>query len=514
MKRTTLVPASSLNRLLQSAEEAWQRKDFPKAIETLERASRLAPSNPAILLQLGRFQGLRYNYAAAERCFEQALRVAPRKTEMLTAIADHCHNFRSQDLAARYLQRATEQLDATPLVCLKLAELFERLRRLPEAAEFAERALKLNPAYPLTQLFLARQERLAGRLTAAEQKLRLLTSPANPDPWTRANAWYELGSLLDRDEKYNEAMKALLEAKSILHAQAARTFGGPKNIHVGIKSITSNISAEMLRRWPENGPALAPAKRTALLCGYARSGTTLLEQVLDAHPDIVSAEETDVFIDDACPSLNLHFPLDTQFLDVLEAAHVPVLQQARTNYFHAMDLCIGSPVGDRLLLDKNPLFTFLIPAFVRILPETKFLIALRDPRDIVLSRFFQALPLTPLSAAFLSLDNTVEDYIVYMNLWQKLETILPAPYLKVRYEDVVDDLESVARRTLDFLGVPWDDRVLGFDVHARKKMVRTNYTDVAQPVYKRARGRWRNYQKYLEPHLDKLEPFVKAFGYE
>jgi len=88
-------------------------------------------------------------------------------------------------------------------------------------------------------------------------------------------------------------------------------------------------------------------------------------------------------------------------------------------------------------------------------------------------------------------------------------------HIEVRYEDMVDDLESVARKTLDFLDVPWDERVLGFDKHAREKVVRSpTYADVARPVYKSARGRWRNYQKYLEPHLEKLEPFVKAFGYE
>ena len=95
------------------------------------------------------------------------------------------------------------------------------------------------------------------------------------------------------------------------------------------------------------------------------------------------------------------------------------------------------------------------------------------------------------------------------------QTLDKNPWLEVRYEDMVDDLESVARRTLGFLGVPWDARVLGFDEHARQKAVRSpTYADVTQPVYKRARGRWRNYQKYLEPHLPKLEPFVKAFGYE
>jgi hypothetical protein len=178
-------------------------------------------------------------------------------------------------------------------------------------------------------------------------------------------------------------------------------------------------------------------------------------------------------------------------------------------------LLLGQPIGDRLLIDKNPSLTFLIPPFIRIFPETKLLIALRDPRDVVLSCFMQPIRTGQGSAAYLRIQSTVEEYAAMMSLWQTLRPMLEGRYLEVRYEDMVEDLESVARRTLEFLGVPWDARVLGFDEHARQKVVRSpTYADVTQPVYKRAVGRWRNYQKYLEPQLAKLEPFVKAFGYE
>jgi len=481
----------------------------------LERASRLAPANAGILLQLGRIHGLRYDYVAAERCFEQALRFAPRKTEMLTAVANHCQDFRNPEIAERYLRRALEQTDATPEACIRLAELYERLRRLPEAAQLVERALALNPAYPAALLVRARLERLAGRLEKAEQVLRSFITRPNPDTWTQALGWYELGNILDRSEKYDDAMNAFFQAKALLHPQAAGNLGELKTIHGSLKVMESNLSAESLRRWFENGPALIPHRRLALLCGYARSGTTLLEQVLDSHPDIVSAEETEVFIDEVFAPLKRHLPPDAQILPVLEAASLPALQQVRVAYFRSMEHSIGNAIAGRLLIDKNPILTFLIPAFGRIFPETKFLIALRDPRDVVLSRFMQAQPLTPLSATFLSLEGTVEDYAAVMSVWRTLAPLMPVPVIEVRYEEMVGDLQSVARKTLDFLGVAWDERVLRFDEHARQKLVRSpTYADVAKPVYKRAVGRWRNYQKYLEPHLEKLEPFVKAFGYE
>jgi tetratricopeptide (TPR) repeat protein len=515
MKRPQLIAPGSLNRMLQAAEAAWERKDFQECLETLDRASRLAPANTGILLQLGRIHGLRYDYAAAERCFEQALRLAPRKIEMLTAIADKCQSFRNPAIEERYLRRALEQADVTPVACVKLAELYERLRRLPEAAELVERALKLNPAFPAALLVRARLERLAGRLEPAEQVLRSFITKPVPDTWVHAQAWYELGNNLDRQKKFDDAMAAFLQAKTLMRPQAPRFLDELKVFRARLRVMESNVSSEMLKRWFDNGPALAPPRRLALLCGHARSGTTLLEQVLDSHPDIVSAEETDVFVEEAFAPLRRKLSPDAYMLPILEAADIPALQQSRAAYFRAMELLLGSSIGNRLLLDKHPVLTFIIPGFVRVFPETKFLIALRDPRDVVLSCFMQPQPLNPITAAYLSLEGTAADYASMMSIWRTLAPLMPMPCLEVRYEDMVDDLESVARKTLDFLGVPWDARVLGFDEHARKKMVRSpTYADVTQPVYKRAMGRWRNYQKYLEPHLAVLEPFVKAFGYE
>ena len=515
MKRPSLVATGSLNRMLQATETEWQRKHFQECIEMLERASRLAPSNTGILLRLGRFQGLRYNFAAAERCFEQALRLAPRKTEMLTAIADHCQNFSNAAIAECYLRRTLEMPDLTPQACIKLAELYERHRRLPEAAQLVERALALNPGFPAALLVHARAERLAGRWEAAEQVLRSFITKPIPDPWIHAQAWYELATILDRREKFDDAMTAFLNAKNLLRPQTPGPPAEMLAVRARLKVMQSHVSSEMFQRWFDAGPALLPTRRLALLCGHPRSGTTLLEQVLDSHPDIVSAEETDVFLDDAFSALKRRLPPDAYMLTVLEAADAPALQQARADYFRTMELYLGRPIANRLLLDKNPSRTFMIPAFLRIFPEIKLLIALRDPRDVVLSCFMQPQPFDPFTESNLSLEATIDSYAFTMGLWRTFAPLLAGRYLEVRYEDMVEDLESVTRKTLGFLGVPWNPCVLRFDEHARKKIVRSpTYADVTQPVYKRAVGRWRNYQKYLEPHLETLAPFAKAFGYE
>jgi hypothetical protein len=87
--------------------------------------------------------------------------------------------------------------------------------------------------------------------------------------------------------------------------------------------------------------------------------------------------------------------------------------------------------------------------------------------------------------------------------------------IEVRYEDLVDNLETTARRVLEFLGLAWDERVMRFNEHASSKIVRSpTFAEVTKPLYRASVGRWKNYQKYFEPHLPKLAPLLRAFGYE
>lgn len=124
-------------------------------------------------------------------------------------------------------------------------------------------------------------------------------------------------------------------------------------------------------------------------------------------------------------------------------------------------------------------------------------------------------PLGQTASAYLTFEGTADEYAALMGVWTKIAPLLSGRFLEIRYEDLVDDLEAAAHRAMEFLGVAWDPTVLRFDEHARQKTVRSpTYADVTKPVFKTAVGRWKHYEKYLVPHLDKLAPFLKAFGYE
>jgi tetratricopeptide (TPR) repeat protein len=515
MKRQRLISKGSLSRLFQEAADAWRRQEYQDTIALLERASRLDPANVNVMFDLGRAYGLRYEYDSAERCFEKAIKISSRKAEALTEAGSRSQAFGNYPLAAGYFERATQEKGAGPDVFVTLAEQYERGPRVKEAATLIERALVLQPEHPPSLLAGARLKRLAGSLEEAEKAARELLEKSSCDPQTRMRAWYELGANLDRQGRFDEAMNAFLEAKALQRPAATQAAAILRGIQERVREEEQTITANVLQRWGALNPELAPARRLAILCGHPRSGTTLLEQVLDSHPEIVSAEETHILHDEAYLPLSRGFPETTSVLQVLEAAAHSQLRQSRDNYFRFTQLFLGKPLGEKLLIDKNPALNVLIPAVVRIFPEAKFLVALRDPRDVCLSCFMQFLPLNPVSSAYLSLEGTITQYASVMGFWRTMLPRMRNPSLEVRYEELVNDLPSVARRVLDFLGVNWDANVLQYDKHAQAKQVRSpSYADVAKPLFKSAIGRWRNYEKFLEPFQEKLAPFIKAYGYE
>ena len=173
----------------------------------------------------------------------------------------------------------------------------------------------------------------------------------------------------------------------------------------------------------------------------------------------------------------------------------------------------GEPAA-RVLLDKNPSPTMSLNVWLRVFPELKVIIALRDPRDVVISCFMQYLPLNPNSVCFLTLERTARRYASDMAVWRQLREMIASPWLEVRYEETVTDLEKEARRALEFLDLPWEPQVLKYRERVQKKAVGSpTYEAVSQPLYMRAIGRWKNYRKFLEPCLPILEDSIDAFGY-
>jgi Flp pilus assembly protein TadD len=506
----------ALGRLCAEAGQELSRGHYPEAIQILERAQHLDPANRQLALDLGYAHAMNYDFAAAARWFERAVELAPDPTALLLAVADRWSDVRHFDAAARAYERALELGHAPVGAFYGLAKICLRQRRLDRARDLAARAGQQHGTHEAVLLTQARVCRETGDLAGAEPVLRTLLARPGGDPEARATGLYELGTLLDRQGRYDDAMTAFIDAKAILgrHAEPARKILRAKQ--AGIREVQRGLTPALVGQWRLAGTAeLQPPRRLALLCGHARSGTTLLEYILDAHPQIISADETSVFQGKAYPLISRSRSAKDTAVTALSWITPRNLRQVRAEYWRGMESFLGQPIGERLLLDKNPALTADLAAFARFFPETRFLVMLRDPRDVCLSCFMQPAPLLPDTVPWLSLEDTIRHYALQAELWLALRPCLGPAALEVRYEDLVQNLESGARRALAFLGVDWDERVLRFNEHAQTRTICSpTYAEVTRPLFKTAVGRWQHYRRYFEPHRDLLAPVLQALGYD
>lgn len=503
--------------LAQAAQSAWNNNLGYKTIPLLQEALRRDPTNPEILLKLAAACGKQRFYERAEHYLAQVLELAPRKAALHRRVAQV---FAEVDRPERAIECYRRSLDlnrdtsVTVPTLLELARLYERRHQLDDACAVVEDALLRSPGHDEAQLLQAILHRRRGKVSEAEVSLQSLAGDETRSTPTRAQAAYELAQLLDGQERFADAFAALLQAKRCMQPLAAPCRQQSHETLRRNAQLLDSFDNAAYERWAQAAQQDSPY-RFAVLTGHPRSGTTLIEQVLDSHEKLKSADEFDVFSQWIHAPIFRRFPYETPILTVLD--HVPpaVRQQARATYWQQTEAIFDEPIGDRMLLDKNPGMTIMLPVVNWAFPEMKMLIALRDPRDVVLSCFMQKVPLTPISSNWLTLADAADYYSRSMETWLRVRELTPSPWLEFRYEDVVEDLETHARRILDFLGLPWDDRVLKFYEHAREKAVRSpTYKDVTQPVYRRSLGRWHHYEQQLAPIFARLAPFVKEFGYQ
>ena len=258
----------------------------------------------------------------------------------------------------------------------------------------------------------------------------------------------------------------------------------------------------------------AEAPRVALLTGLPRSGTTLLERALNAHPALVGCDEYNVFPRFVYPAiLGGCSPesIDVAHLDLLSEARLPEQQR---RYGHCLASAVSATSDSQVLLDKNPSLLPLLIPYLRLSPHARVIVALRDPRDVLLSCLLADLPLNDFSVDFLDPQTGALRVATELECWLTLRDKVQDNCLEVRYEDTVADLPTVARQTIAHLGLPWSEDVLRYRELGQGQVVHSpSYDSVAQPVHSRAIGRWRNYAEFMSPLLPTLDGAVRSLGY-
>jgi len=392
------------------------------------------------------------------------------------------------------------------LVAANLAALLERENRLDEAESWADKALQKYPANETARLTRATLDRRSGKYAEAVQELRNLI-PAINNPINRSIAWNQLGQCLDGQEDWDEAFNAFSESNRILKKHHIGSRPDPRGPH-GLQTL-ARIQAWLQERpmaaW--NEPATRDTGGIAFLVGFPRSGTTLLDHMLRAHPDIEVLEEKSLF------SLLHQDWSEPGTLEALADVNEAQIIDARDIYRREMSRHRHQPQRS-LVIDKLPLNLAYLFLIHRLFPDAPVIFLQRHPMDVCISCYFQAFELEASMAYFLDIEETAQYYDAVMQVAALSTDQVGNPLHRLRYEDLVAESKDQLKAILNFLALESHDSMLDYRQQGSRETSNTpSYQQVSQPLHSRSIGRWRHCSKQLESSLSILQPWVKRFGY-
>lgn len=437
---------------------------------------------------------------AALAAIEEAARRAPDEIELLLALASQRLMVLDTDGAEAAYRAVVERQPTSPLGNVGLAVVLDVSNRESELPGLIEEAAGRGVDDVVLNFIRAYDHRRAKRyregLAALEQV------PADLESARRAHLY---GQLSEGAGEYDQAWAAYVRMNEVQRGDPSQPEVRAEKYRKLIRTRIENLTPEWAAGWREEKREES-RRSPAFLVGFPRSGTTLLDTFLMGHPEVEVLEEE--------PSL-LHANKILQNFDDLATASDEEVRRARDAYFDyaATRADIG---GDKLLIDKNPLASNALPLIRRMFPDARIIVALRHPCDVVLSCFATNFKLNDGMANFLRLDSTAELYDLTFTYLERVRELLPMSIHTIKYEALVADPEAELRSVVDFLGLPWDGRLVDHQrtARGRGRIKTASYAQVVEPIYSRSTGRWQNFRKHMEPVLPVLQPWIDKFGYE
>ena len=478
------------------------------AFEGLQQLAMLYPQNGPILYDFMVIALICAEYTIARNTAIKLLELLPESLHVVDKATEILSSVGEEELVRQAWLRIANTQDRD-CAYTALAGGAIRHNKMQEAKDWIRQALQESRTNPMTLLIGGQIARKTGDFTEAEQ---LLADCSKPDvlPIVRFRALYEMGELYDQLGEPVAAVKAWRTAKQCLETEFADRVAQSRQLRqkrlARNRQLLEELADSPCRSWRQLRPSAAQPSM-AILAGHPRSGTTLLEQMIAAHPQVADLDEKEALSAAFKATLMRNVP-EYPNLNHLKTASPLQLAGIRSEYLRRVAMLLGRLPRNALLLDKNPNFTDVLPLLLPVFPGIRLLVARRDPKDILLSCFRLAVTPEAANVAWLREADAVEDYRSMMAVWERLRDLLDVHdgWMEVSYEALCDAPETLGRQVTEFLGLEWHpDQDRYREVRAHAHIASPTHAEVRAPVSRNAIGRWRRY-------ADLLPELFESFG--
>jgi tetratricopeptide (TPR) repeat protein len=487
-------PLRNFEEILGDASRHLRAGRFDDAAALYERAVFLRPDSADVHNDLGLVFVAQGRIDEAVTHLERALVLSPDHVHAHTNLGAARAQQGKLDEAAAHHQRALAIDPGYAQAHVQMGNVLTYQGRFEDAMAEYGRAIAIRPDYPEAHYSRAEIKNFHhgdADLTALEALAGREDLPADKAPYIH----FALAKAVEDCGDYAGAFAHLRRGNVLKRRQIHYDEQGIVKLFQRVSTV---FEKSLFDRFEGEGD---PSSTPIFVLGMPRSGSTLIEQILGAHPQILGAGELTDLGEAARTVLNSgdQFP----FPECVPALTGAILRRIGRVYLSRLP---SLPEGRARIVDKLPVNYLGIGLIRLVLPNARIIHTMRDPIDTCVS-CYSKLFMTGQGFSY-DLAELGRHYRRYTDLMAHWRSVLPpGAMLDVSYEDVVDDLEGQARRLIDYCGLPWDDRCLDF--HKNSGQVRTaSASQVRQPLFRSSLQRWRRYEAGLGPLLEELGDLV------
>ncbi len=430
------------------------------AMDDLQRALRLMPSEPQILTAVGYGWQTLNNHEAAIAAFDDAIKLDPNLVHAAIGKAQS-HDYQGD---AHQAEQVLQPLAEGPAASFDaLGQYLHLLARRGQN----EKVLELG-------------ERFAQRAPAGSRAAAVIHAAI-------AKAHENLG-------QYSEAFDSAHRAN-----QQSTTQFSQDDTRRAIDDLLKTCSPERMRDLPrvEGLDTSLPV----FVMGMPRTGSTLIERIIDAHPDAVGRGEH-ATLQMLAHQIGINAESNTPYPACINDLTREIANNAAQAY---LQLVSTGANGALRIVDKFLTNYKYFPIISSFLPQSHVIISRRDPVDTSLSCYFEMLSPMHVPWAF-SLDNIAFMYAQHERIIQHFQPLVDVPMIDIQYESLVSDSERITRQILEHCDLPWDNQCSRFFETERSAQT-ASHAQVRKPIYDTSVGRAKKFGDVLDPLRETLDKY-------
>ncbi|MGH8278945.1 MAG: tetratricopeptide repeat-containing sulfotransferase family protein [Gammaproteobacteria bacterium] len=499
---------------------------YPEAIRQFQEAARHAPERTGLALSwngVGRSWLALGQYQRAAEAFRTALRIEPERIAHALDFAQALEGTGKLQLAEELLRDGMRGHPGDPAPATALAGIYTQHGRQAEALALLDTVLRKSPGYAPAHFNASTALVMLGRVEAAYEACRkaLELDPALAHFYQLANLGpLDAGQIAMLRERAAENSGASVEMRvdagftlAAMHAQRGEYDAAFAQLERAnrLKHATLSFdierlvgSARVLRAFFT--PALFARfagkihsdLKPIFIVGMPRSGSTLIEQMLAAHPEVGAGGEL-LYLPEVCRAAGDAWLTRPAGDPPSDGEVVADLTRASAEYARRSEPLwrAHARFTDKLLGNYQ-----LLGMIELMFPQAAIIHVRRDPFDTCLS-CYEHLFSSRMDFVY-DLGDLGSQYRLYEELMAHWRAVLPAGrILDVDYESVVTQPEAQVRRVLEHCGLPFDAACLDFQA-VHRPVTTASVVQVTRPLYRTSIGRWRHYRAHLEPLAEAL----------